>query len=244
MILTDFNQPNVYPFTVDSTRILYGNYKLPAGLVYGAVLYPQATEPLSLHISNIHTKPIPYTTELQHIWTVADSANTVVLEILFTTKSDTLPAGLTKTGPSTGYAIQNDHCCGVVRCASDFMAFAQMLPDDLDLPATALVFDPTVVCIQRPTGFRGLVIDDTTVTKIEFDPSVFTVSDNSISVNTTTGVTTTQRPVKTLKVIDANSIVSDEITGESIALTSDIGSSMKVVTTKDTIQIGRAMDFL
>ena len=236
MILNNFAQPSLYPFTTDSSRILYENYRLPAGMIYGALLCPRLATDVILHVSRIHTDPIS---------SDADEMGTDICDVLFSNRSDTLPTGLQSRQPATGYALQNGEYCGVLRGTSMFYAFAKLLPMELELNADALVFDPATVRIRHVNGFSDMLLEQSPVRGIIFDSDVFDVSeDGTVSVQSNIGVSSTQRPITALKVVGANGILSDAMTGESIALVSDIGSSIKIVTTTNDIQIGRAMDFL
>ena len=241
MILNNFAQPSFYPFTTDSSRILYENYKLPAGMIYGALLCPRLATDVILHVSRIHTDPISSDTEFRQHWYIADETGTDICDVLFSNRRDTLQSGQ----PATGYALQNGEYCGVLRGTSMFYAFAKLLPMELELNADALVFDPVTVRIRHVNGFSDMLLEQSPVRGIIFDSDVFDVSeDGTVSVQSNIGVSSTQRPITALKVVGANGILSDAMTGESIALVSDIGSSIKIVTTTNDIQIGRAMDFL
>lgn len=245
MILNNFAQPSFYPFTTDSSRILYENYKLPVGMIYGALLCPRLATDVILHVSRIHTDPISSDTEFRQHWCIADETGTDICDVLFSNRSDTLPTGLQSRQPATGYALQNGEYCGVLRGTSMFYAFAKLLPMELELNADALVFDPATVRIRHVNGFSDMLLEQSPVRGIIFDSDVFDVSeDGTVSVQSNIGVSSTQRPITALKVVGENGVLSDAMTGESIALVSDIGSSIKIVTTTNDIQIGRAMDFL
>lgn len=245
MILNNFAQPSFYPFTTDSSRILYENYKLPAGMIYGALLCPRRATDVILHVSRIHTDPISSDTEFRQHWYIADETGTDICDVLFSNRSDTLPTGLQSGQPATGYALQNGEYCGVLRGTSMFYAFAKLLPMDLELNPNALMFDPATVRIRHINGFSDMTLEQTPVRGIIFDPDVFNVTDDgTVTVQTDVGVSSIQRPITALKVVGVDGAVSDAITGESIALVSDIGSPIKIVTTANDIQIGRAMDFL
>ena len=245
MILNNFAQPSFYPFTTDSSRILYENYKLPAGMIYGALLCPRLATDVILHVSRIHTDPISSDTEFRQHWYIADETGADVCDVVFSNRSDTLPTGLVSGQPATGYALQNGEYCGVLRGTSMFYAFAKLLPMDLELNPNALMFDPATVRIRHINGFSDMMLEQTPVRGIIFDPDVFNVADDgTVTVQTDVGVSSIQRPITALKVVGVDGTVSDAITGESIALVSDIGSPIKIVTTANDIQIGRAMDFL
>ena len=94
MILNNFAQPSLYPFTTDSSRILYENYRLPAGMIYGALLCPRLATDVILHVSRIHTDPISSDTEFRQHWYIADETGTDICDVLFSNRSDTLPTGL------------------------------------------------------------------------------------------------------------------------------------------------------
>lgn len=245
MILDGFKQPSSYPFLSNSSCLLYENYRLPAGMLYGALLCPRLTTDVILHIREIITDPIAANTEFKQHWIVADETGAEICDIVFSNRSTTFPTGLIAGKPATGYAVQNGEYCGVVRGSSDFYAFARLLPMQLELEPDALMFDPAVVRIRHVAGFSDMLLDQSPVRGLIFDSDVFHTDDNgTVSVQSTVGVNTVQRPITALKVIGANGTVSEGITGESVSIVAGIGSSVKVVTTATDIQIGRAMDFL
>lgn len=245
MILNNSTQPSVYPFTTDSSRILYENYRLPAGMLYGALFCPRLAEDVILHVARIHADPISSDAEFRQHWYIADESGTIICDVLFSTGDTTLPAGLLPGKPVTGYALQHGEYCGVLRGTSSFYEFSRLIPMDLELSPDALVFDPATVRIRHITGFSDMLIEQLPVRGVIFDSDIFTVTDDgTVTVRSTVDVSSVQRPITSLKVAGVGGRLSDDLTGESIALISDVGSSIKIVTTANEVQIGRAMDFL
>lgn len=243
-----------FPFTATSSMRLADGITLPFNLVYGALLYPRVAQEAvgRLRVASMYTKIL--TGGMEHHWTIMSDDGSLELDALFTTSDKTrrvtgsadteviLPAGLSETGPSTGYVFQGGYCRGVVRCAAGYKQYVESLPVNLTLEDNALIFDPTVVRFRAYAGFQEVYSPDgDSVSNIYFDENDFTeLADGTIvPIITSTTTESTRVPVKRIYV-DANTYIEAGNLTQNISIVSKGGCGVKVVNS-DIIRLGRGM---
>lgn len=241
-----------FPFTPDSTRIIFDDVEMPLGLVYGALIYPRlpnTTALGALHISNMYTR---FTNDgVEHHWTVTNEFEDITLDVLFPTydvKQGTtvvMPKGLIDEGPSTGYVLQHSFCRGVIRCAKGFLSYVENLPVMLELQPDAFVFDATTVRYRQNAGFQEIYFEGVNgpIKEIKFDSKDFQVVDGvTVPIAKEAKPNILRTHVKKLK-FGSDTITATEKV-QNVSIVSKKNSGVKVSTDGSSVIIGRSTDVL